>query len=428
MVNIAVLGMAGGVAAAVIHWPLPSAAAIAGFAVMLSLIWFGQTSRGNPFANWPLRLLPIHLAALLAPINAGLTLVPLAFFLIRRWPRPGMVDVMAIVFTAWATFCDSEHWAGPTSSLFYWMLCLLFIATRHSVSSVREFVSVCVVYIAGCFYVAITVILQAPFSTGAEWRPTTGANINYTAYVLLTGIVLIFAITAVVPVTNRIRSAQACIATILATGIWFTGTRAALLGLGAGIAFTLTRKLAASRVGWVLIAGGLVPATLLAVGLGLYGDAQLTELERLFNRQTGDLSGRLDVWPYARAVWDSEQLTGVGMNHFLLMNPMGIGAHNVVLTLGVDFGWIGLLLYASMVTAVFVGFGSHTRCRRLGGMLLLSWLLIWATGHWEAASAAWLVLGLWSRLPAIVERSSANSTAMPDVPLPQAVVVAGVSK
>ncbi|PRY19297.1 hypothetical protein CLV70_1351 [Pseudosporangium ferrugineum] len=395
-------GAAASVTATLI-WPTPTAIGISSALGLVALAWLGRRGHSNSWSKWPVHLLPLHLAALLAPSNSGLLLIPLAFVLARRWPRLGAVDVLAVAFTAWATYCDTRHFPGPAGSQFYWLLCLLLLATRHLITNVREFVSVCIAYIAGCIYVAVPVIAQAPASTGADWRPTSNVNINYTAYVLLTGIVLTIAVGALVQPHGKIRIAQVIAALILAAGIWATGTRAALLGLGAGIAFTLTRKLTASRTGWLLIATGFVPVALLSVALGWYGDAQLPELERFFNRQTGDLSGRLDVWPYARAIWESAELTGVGMNHFRAMNPLGIGSHNIVLTLGVDFGWIGVILYASMVGAAMAGFGRHVRCRRLGGLLLLSWVLIWATGHWEAASAAWLVLGLWSRLPELVD-------------------------
>jgi hypothetical protein len=413
-VTAAALTATAATVAAALVWPLYTSITIAAIAGIATLVWLGRADGGNALMKWPIRLLPLHLAAALAPVNAGLTLIPLAFVLFRRWPRPGAVDVLAIAFTVWATYCDAQHWPGPTGSRFYWALCLLIIATRHLVTNAREFVSVCIAYVAGCMCIAAQVILQAPSSTGAEWRPTTGANINYTAYVLLTGVVLIVAIGVVAPANRRILVAQVAAAAVLAGGIWFTGTRAALLGLGVGLAFVVTRRLTASRAGWRLLTTA-VPVLLLAIALGWYGDAHLPELERMFNRQTGDLSGRLDVWPYAREIWESAQVAGIGMNHFRSTNPLGIGAHNIVLTLGLDFGWLGLGLYAAMVAASLAGLGRHVQTRRLGGLLLISWTLIWATGHWEAASAAWLVLGLWSRLPELfaTTASSPFSSAPP---------------
>jgi O-antigen ligase len=144
----------------------------------------------------------------------------------------------------------------------------------------------------------------------------------------------------------------------------------------------------------------VVPSMLILVPLTSSRDGWLPWLESIFAyRVTGDLSGRLQLWPYAMEMWSESLMTGAGAGTFAVSNPYLMGAHNLVLTLGTDLGLIGAILYAAVYVTALARAGSGTVPRRLVGLFLISLLPIWLTGQWEVSPGAWLVLAVLSTLP-----------------------------
>jgi O-antigen ligase len=184
--------------------------------------------------------------------------------------------------------------------------------------------------------------------------------------------------------------------------------------------------LAATRVASVVVwrcVAVSAPVLLVVVPLGLYGDARLLWVQQFFPRASDDLSGRLVVWPYARAAWAEHVWTGLGPLVFRQTNPLGIGPHSLLLTLGVDLGLIGAVVYlAAVVAALAAACRAGDAGRRMAGVLLVCWLPIWLTGHWELSPSAWLVLAMWSRLPLVLTPKPA---LLPQEPVSGGVQVGG---
>lgn len=149
-----------------------------------------------------------------------------------------------------------------------------------------------------------------------------------------------------------------------------------------------------------LIAAAAAPVALALVPLGITESALLWFESYLGQRTTGDLSGRLVVWPEALAAWSDSLFLGNGPGVFPISNSMGIGAHNLVLTVGNDLGLLGLLIYVAVVaSALAVAWLRSASGPRLVSVFLIALLPIWLTGHWEVAMGFWLLLAAVSVFP-----------------------------
>jgi O-antigen ligase len=356
-----------------------------------------------------LRMVPLCASAALAPVLPspillhGIWLAVASVVLSGRLPRLGAVDFLALGVALWASITtlwtvDAEASALAVRS--YWGVGLLLIAIRHGVNSRRALFGLSAFFLAGCAYAAGQLIVDGRGLEPGIRRGVDGLNFNYTAYSLVTGVVVALMLLAFLPpLARRTRVALWLLNGLLTYAVSFTGTRGAMVALASMAIYLLV-----SRVSRAWAWGGavvVVPLVLFCVPIGLYNGADLVWLEDFFDRSSGDLSGRLLFWPYALRSWFESPMTGIGVGAFPSTNPYyGVGAHSLVLTLGNDLGLVGLLLYGGTVVAA-LGAASSWRVpggRPLCGLLLVGWLPIWLTGHWELAPVAWLVVALWSKL------------------------------
>jgi len=79
-------------------------------------------------------------------------------------------------------------------------------------------------------------------------------------------------------------------------------------------------------------------------------------------RATGDLAGRLTIWPEARQVFGEHLLVGVGAGGFRAVGTSGIGAHDVVLELGAGLGLVGIALFLGLIVASLTTTRGPVRC------------------------------------------------------------------
>ncbi|MEU2664299.1 O-antigen ligase family protein [Micromonospora sp. NBC_01740] len=357
--------------------------------------------------GWSVDQTPLGPALLAAVVLSG------------RIPRPGLVDVLALLLGVWVV--ASLGWTLDTSATrstvyLYGTCLLLLVAVRHIVTTTRDLLAVGVAFIAGCLIRAVELI-RAP-STGGDLDRTgafdlsvrygiEGVNINLTAYTMVAGILLAVLLGSVGGLPRAVRLALYACVPLLGYAVLLSGTRGALAALLLGAVYLVCSR-AAPRACW-LVAAVVVPAVLLLVPLGL-GEATMLRLDGLVaDRATGDLAGRMLVWPEAVAVWGQSPLAGIGAGAFMAVSSWGIGAHSLVLTLGADLGLVGVLCYAAVLAAAIWPVGRASRLgARLAGLFLVMFLPIWLTGHWEAALAAWLPLALFSLVPALTADPSSR--------------------
>lgn len=250
---------------------------------------------------------------------------------------------------------------------------------------------------------AVGIVISGVLATNQvdEWGITNkrqsieGVNSNFTAYVLAGSIYLL-------AISRRYR---------ILKGKWIQLVMALLLLFGALKIFDLgTRGAIISIVAmacWRLVfpvfpKSGVLPLVLLALivsaltSLGIL-DPLLRLLENLWLRNTSDLSGRLELWPIARSMLTSFYMfTGIGAGAFAVINPLGIGAHNLFLSILLDAGVFGLCLFFLFILGLFrpaLVRGASRDSRYVFGMFTCFWLPIALTGVWEVTPFSWLLLG-----------------------------------
>ncbi|MFG1652310.1 O-antigen ligase family protein [Micromonospora sp. NPDC049275] len=339
--------------------------------------------------------------------NYGAILAVLAIVLTGRLPRLRPLDVAALLTGCWAA--ASLLWSSRTdltgpAAYRYISVGVLFVACRHVVRGRRDLLLVGWTFLGGCAVVAVEVATgarsQGQVLLFAERYGIAGKEVNVTAYTLAAGVVLALVLAAAGAHRPLLRLAPLALIVLLGYAVLLTGSRGAAIGVLLGLVVALATRIA-PRLTAVTVAG-LAAALVALVPFGLAPKAELLWLDGLYGRPTGDISGRLSIWPYALSTWSESPLAGSGAGVFIGTNPFEIGPHNLLLTVGNDLGLVGVALYFATMAGALVGTartgraGLLTACACVGIMLP-----IWLTGQWETSLAFWLVLALVTVLPGI---------------------------
>ncbi|MEU8087946.1 O-antigen ligase family protein [Micromonospora sp. NPDC049101] len=334
-------------------------------------------------------------------------LAVVAVVLTGRLPRLRSVDTVALLTAGWAAasllWTSHPDLTGPAAYR-YISVCVLFVACRHVVRGRRDLLLVGWTFLLGCVVVAVEVVTgarsQGQVLLFAERYGIDGREVNGTAYTLAAGVVLALVLAAAGAHRPVLRLAPLALAVPLGYGVLLTGSRGAAIGIVFGLVAALATRVAPRLTG--ITVAGLATALVVLVPFGLTPKAELLWLDALYGRPTGDISGRLSIWPYALSTWSESPLNGSGAGVFISTNPFDIGPHNLLLTVGNDLGLVGVLLYFGALAAALV---TAARTGRAGLLLACAFtgvmLPIWLTGQWETSLAFWLVLALVTVLPGI---------------------------
>ncbi|GGO24196.1 hypothetical protein GCM10011576_45470 [Micromonospora parathelypteridis] len=352
-----------------------------------------------------------------------------------RAPRLLPPDVLAAATGLWV--CVTLFWAADFDAALrmaylYGAACAMFIAVRHVVRTRMALFAVGYAFLAGC--IATTVkLINNPVPNSLTARDSVldfsirygveGVNYNYTAYSLAAGVMLAGVLLLLRPSTKIEMLCIAAIAAVLFWGVLLTGTRGALIAILVALGFLLLSTVAARPARTLAVV--VVPIVLIGVPLGLYRvlGSEMLWLDGYFaGRATGDLSGRLYIWPYALSSWGESPVLGIGPGMLTATGDLQVGAHNLLLSVGNDLGLIGVLLYAGLLTFALAGPFRHSSptCFRVAGVFLVSQTPIWLTGHWEVSPVCFVALALVSVAPAALRppvSQSGPKTAPPHTAL-----------
>ncbi|SCG51023.1 O-antigen ligase [Micromonospora zamorensis] len=332
----------------------------------------------------------------------------LATVVLLRIDRLRPLDIAVFALPLWATAASIDNLRLPHTEAAirsYWGMAVLFVLARVAIRSRFDIALVSGAYLAGSLYAAVLTIRrseelrQEVYQLGAPAirAGLNGVNPNYTAYALATAVAVGLALLSLRYLPRRWHLMVWAALPVFGWAIFLTGTRGAQVAVGLAAMYAAVSRLAPT-VAWRAASIGSAVA-LIVVPSGVYGDERLLSLQSFFTRQDDTLSGRLVVWEFARSMWQDHWFTGIGAGMFPVADPFGIGAHSVVLTLFVELGVMGTLLYAAVWCSAMVNTArSSSDGRRAVGLLLVTWLPIWLSGHWELSPAAWVVLGVWSRV------------------------------
>ncbi|MGD0381898.1 MAG: O-antigen ligase family protein [Thermoguttaceae bacterium] len=117
--------------------------------------------------------------------------------------------------------------------------------------------------------------------------------------------------------------------------------------------------------------------------------------------QTGTWSGRIIIWEAGFALFQQYPVLGTGSGTALRVIGQALGAsrpiaaHNTYLSMSVELGVVGLLLFMSiLIVALIYTFKMPFRERYTWSIILISWTLCAFAGSLEDEKLLWLILGL----------------------------------
>lgn len=335
--------------------------------------------------------------------------------------KPGLFQVMVPIFVIWNAI--SIFWSadpGRTASqIVTWvqllMLSLIFwdlYITRDKVMAGLQ------AYILGA-YVAIGSAVSNYFSgtsfyTNYERFSAGDTNPDGFGFLVVLGIPLAwYLITSKhnVKMKGILRVLNYAYIPAAFVGLALSGTRTAMIASIVGMAYglaTLTRL----RI-WVRIALFLI-LSLAILNLLPYVQS-LPSFQRLGTTTSelsgGDLNERTLLWSEGLDAFVESPLLGIGSNMYRSVNSLGKVAHNSFISVLVESGLIGFVLFGILLAIAFF--------RALGqpgwdAGFWLNILVVWAIGAstltWEHRKTTWLFLSLIVASAAIIAQTSKDDS------------------
>lgn len=301
--------------------------------------------------------------------------------------------VLAICLASIAWTVRPDVWA---INVFWYTLCVvLYLSTRLFVRTPHTMSLLALSAAVG----GIVAVLQMSVSFNS-WGVATdrytieGTNANFIAYTITGSTYLLF---ATLGIHVRRPLATVVLWSFVALSFYSTamlGTRGAFISLAAMCSWHLLANFGFWKQSRVLSFVTLIFC--LAITFGFL-DWITPFLEQWFDRQTGDLAGRGTTWAVARQVILENPFFGVGPGSFRFLNEYDIGAHNIFLTLLLDFGPLGFLLMSGFLLGglapAFANVANRNQFHLLG-LFSCYFLPIGSSGHIEQAPMFWLSLGV----------------------------------
>lgn len=320
--------------------------------------------------------------------------------------RLRLADALAIAYTSWTSL--SLLWAhdGPATQLAAVNqigVLAIFVAIRVVATTRRSVTVIATGYLFGATYSVFLLVSQNREATFVAELSTIrygigNLNFNYLSYALVTGLTVVILLWRTSYQKRALRLLLLCLVPLFAFGLLQSGSRGGALGALLLIAWVALWRWSPGR-------GVQLPVLLLmgggALALTPILDGWLQSVDLSLTRSTGDLAGRLTIWPYARDVVAESPFIGSGAGGFRMLNPFGIGTHNIVLETVSGLGLVGLVLLAAFAYQAIVVetryADPHSRALVIGGYIMASTPIL-LSGHWEYSPAGWAALALFSRI------------------------------
>ncbi len=209
-------------------------------------------------------------------------------------------------------------------------------------------------------------------------------------------------------------------------GLALSGTRTALIASLVGMAFGLI-SLTRLRI-WARIA-----ITLILTGMILYLWPQVETLksfQRLGTTGTelteGDLNNRTNNWREGLGTFVEHPIIGVGSNMYRTVNSLGKVGHNSFISVMVELGLVGFLMFAMILVIVLNQAWSHPS--KWDKSFWLTVFAVWTIGSstltWEHRKTTWLFMSLIVASAALIkhrERKTYKATHLPSPIKPTAI-------
>ena len=319
--------------------------------------------------------------------------------------RPSAATILLGLFTA--EVCLSWFWAedshaAAVAAINHVSVVTIFLAVRTVVTDRTRFLIVAGGYLLGCLWTVRLISVTNPAAVfGLRFTDTRfaipGLNANYAAYAFVGGILILGALYWTPNARSPFfRLLSIALALPMTWGIVLSGTRGAAIACAC-----LATWLSVCRVVPVRPAFTALVIVVAVSGLGTLtgaADPLLRYLDGFWSRNTGDLAGRLTIWPRARQQIIENPLWGLGTGNFAATDRSGHATHNLLLEITVGLGIIGLVLLSAFLWAAFRVTRADPRSRLIivGCFVATSWP-IYLSGVWELSPAGWVILALFTR-------------------------------
>jgi O-antigen ligase len=317
-----------------------------------------------------------------------------------RMRQPITYLFMVGVFVAWVAL--TSFWsADPVESLgsvVLWLQSLLFVIILWDLYRTKaSLLAGLQAYVLGA-YAAVGGAVLNYLSSNAFYAHGNRYSLGDTnpdgyGFILALG-VPVACYLAASPETRRIfRLINVGYLPVAFLGIALSGTRTASLGAALGLLYglaTLTRLRLLTRIGVVVLLAAALFALLPIV-------QPLSSFQRLGTTGTevtqGDLNGRTAQWRQGFRAFTEHPVLGVGTDMYRSVNTLNKVAHNSYLSVLVEEGLIGFVLFA---TILWIVAGQAWHLPRWDRNFWMTVLLVWAIGAstltWEHRKTTWLFL------------------------------------
>lgn len=315
---------------------------------------------------------------------------------IRKFDRQDIACIILLAITGLSFFWSLAP-SGWTLQYFYYLLCISTFVTAKSflISAKLWLVVVCGFVLGACVAMVLVSPQESEFGVTLQRQSIEGINSNYVAYVLAGIVSLLFVSAKRFSVSLKVWTFIIFFVMMVFYKIVLLGTRGAIVSVCLLGLWPLIFKYFGKRSHVLIFV--FVLFALLFFSFGVF-DSILLFFDKIYmDRDTGDLSGRLVIWPLARNLIFERPFFGIGAGAFVEINPLGIGAHNLILTMLLEGGFLGLgalliIVFGSLSPSLKMNASSNSKFA--AGSFLCYWAPIAFSGHWELAIASWLILVL----------------------------------
>lgn len=304
------------------------------------------------------------------------------------------------VFVGWITL--TTFWsADPTESMgsvLRWLQSLVFVFILWDLYRTRaRLLAGLQAYVVGAYAAVLGAILNY-FSSSAFYSNQDRYSLGDTnpdgyGFIVALGVPVACYLAASADMPKVFRFVNYGYLAFAFIGIALSGTRTASVAAAVGLLYglgTLTRLRLVARVAVVVLLSAALFFLLPLV-------QPLTSFQRLGTTGTevteGDLNGRLAQWEQGLQAFADHPVFGVGTNMYRSVNTLDKVAHNSYLSVLVELGLVGFVLFAAILWMVV---GHARRLPRVDRRFWMTILLVWAIGAstltWEHRKTTWLFL------------------------------------
>jgi len=323
-----------------------------------------------------------------------------------RFRRLGPFHVAVALFVLWnaVSIFWSADVAQSVARVVTWVQLFVLVLVLWDLYTTRAaLLAGLQAYVLGA-YVAIASALANYFagnpyySTYQRFSPAETTNPDGFGFIVALGIPLAWYLASsktTTGISQSLRLVNFAYIPVAFMGIALSGTRTALIAAIPATVFglaSLTRLRPWARIAILLLVASailiLLPEIRLMRSFQRLGTtyAELTE---------GDLNNRLNNWREGVATFTEHPLLGVGSSMYRSVNSLGKVAHNSFLSVLVELGLIGFILFGVVLTIAFIQARSQPNW---DSRFWLTILMVWAIGSstlsWEYRKTTWVFLGL----------------------------------